>query len=268
MERGSAHPSCRRWRPTPDRQQDLQPWPRDAARGVRGRLDRAGWPRGTVTRPRRRVAATYKDAFAYSELYDCAQALRLAERSYALEPRSCNVAHSITHALFESGDHDAGASFLEGWLSDSPWQRGYDSHLAWHLALDELDRGNTQRSMQLYEQRLRPDVHPGVQLIVLSDAASLLWRWKVLGLQPPIDAARAVSDYAAARVPRAGQAFADVHRAMALTIAGDHQTLDTLAAETQRLSEAGRLAAESVVPAAIRAFGAFARGAFGEAADL
>jgi len=79
-----------------------------------------------------------------------------------------------------------------------------DSHLAWHLALDELDRGNTQRSMQLYEQRVRPAVHPGVQLIVLLDAASLVWRWQILGLQPPTDASRAISDYAAARIPRAG----------------------------------------------------------------
>src|SRR5437764_1491405 len=91
----------------------------------------------------------------------------------------------MAHVFFETGDHSGGAEFLESWLPGFPRQAQIYSHLTWHLALCELAGGRPERVLALYDQTLHPEVSPGAPLIALCDAAALLWRYDLYGLERP-----------------------------------------------------------------------------------
>jgi len=43
--------------------------------------------------------------------------------------------------LYERGDDESGARFVEGWIPDYPREAALHCHLSWHRALFELGRG-------------------------------------------------------------------------------------------------------------------------------
>jgi tetratricopeptide (TPR) repeat protein len=205
-------------------------------------------------------------SFSQNEMYQFDEAWRLADKSYALNPRNSSCSHSMAHVMFETGDHVSGAAFLDGWLDGSLWQAEMAGHLNWHLALGELGRGRQDAAVKLYENVLRPGKYPSPALQgALVDSTSLLWRCEILGIEPPADADREVAEFAAARFPRAGQSFPDVHKAFAYALAGNSQALGTLLSETCDLNDAGKLAAGPVVPAIVEAVWAFAEGRYEDA---
>src|SRR5262249_10347437 len=124
-------------------------------------------------------------AFAHNELGYHEKARRLVQRALEHHPQSGHSAHTMAHVFFETGDHSGGVEFLEGWLPDFPRQAQIYSHLTWHLALFELACGHPERVLELYDQTLNPTVCPGAPLIALCDAAALLWRHDLYGLQRP-----------------------------------------------------------------------------------
>jgi tetratricopeptide (TPR) repeat protein len=199
-------------------------------------------------------------AFAHNELGHFQAARRLAERSLALNPRSGHSAHTMAHVFFEAGDAESGAAFLDGWLPDYPRQSQIYSHLTWHLALFELASDRPERVQALYHETLQPEVCPGVPLITLCDAASLMWRHNLYGLERPPGSGAAVAGLARQAFPRPGVTFADVHCALAYAAAGDQEALERLAAQLQERLTQGKLPAGEVVPALVEAIAAFARG--------
>src|SRR5687767_1093152 len=107
--------------------------------------------------PLSQVSALADCAFDHAEARHLATARALAERAFALDPRSPDAAHAIAHVLFEERDWHRGATFLATWLHDYPSHAPDHSHLSCHLAQFELWRGRPQRALQIYHQRLDPD---------------------------------------------------------------------------------------------------------------
>lgn len=192
---------------------------------------------------------------------------RLHERSLALKPDNANAAHGLAHVFFETGDAEAGVAFLERWLDGYPPEAPLHCHLHWHLALYELAHGRPARALGLFRRFIRPSVSLASPLVTLCDGASLLWR---LGLHDtaagPADW-REVRDHAERAFPRAGQAFVDVHAALAYAASGDAPALARRIAGLEELDAEGRLPAGDVAPACARAAGAFARRDWAAAAD-
>ena len=215
-----------------------------------------------------RVAEAYGDdwwflsayAFAHNELGHHEQARRLVQRALELHPHSGHSAHTMAHVFFETGDHSGGAVFLEGWLPDFPRQAQIYSHLTWHLALCQLASGHPDYVLELYAQTLNPEVCPGAPLIALCDAAALLWRHDLYGLQRPTGSREAVAAFAARTFPRVGITFGDVHCALAYAAAGDLEALTQLAAQLRERLAQGKVPTSEVVPAVVEALTAFARG--------
>lgn len=214
------------------------------------------------------LAAAYGDdwwflsayAFAHNELGRHEEARRLVERALEGYPQSGHAAHTMAHVYFETGDASSGTAFLDGWLPDFPRQAQIYSHLTWHLALFALACGQPDRALELYTQTLAPAVCPGAPLITLCDAASLLWRYDLYGLERPPGSRAAVAAFAARTFPQVGIAFADVHCALAYAAAGETAALARLLTQLHARLAQGKLPAGAVVPAVVEGLMAFAHG--------
>lgn len=160
-------------------------------------------------------------AFAHNELGHFTAARRLVDRSLALNSRSGHSAHTMAHVFFETGDTDSGAAFLDEWLPDYPRPSQMYSHLTWHLMLFELAGDRPEQVRQLYEETLRPAASPGVPLITLCDAAALMWRHDLYGLECPAGSRAEVATLARRAFPRPGITFADVHSVLGYVAAGE-----------------------------------------------
>lgn len=86
--------------------------------------------------------------FAHNELGRHAEARRLVQRALERNAHSGYGAHAMAHIFFETGDHSAGAAFLESWLPTFPRQAQIYSHLTWHLALCALACGHAEHVLE------------------------------------------------------------------------------------------------------------------------
>lgn len=115
-------------------------------------------------------------AFATEESGHYVEARELAERSLALNPNNAAGAHSLAHAMLETGAATDGATWLRGWLREWEDPAAMGCHLTWHLAL-----------FQLFDAQPVADElgdvlgYVGRSVGVLSDGASLLWRLRLAG---------------------------------------------------------------------------------------
>lgn len=210
---------------------------------------------------------TYR-GWSLTEAGEVARGLRYTERALDLRRENGNAAHALSHALFEGGQVDDGMAFIESWLPIYDRKAVLNAHLVWHLALFALDRGDTDRALSLYDERLRPDQSAAPPLNTLTDASSLLWR---LQLDHRAEAQSRWPDVAAygERVfPQAGVHFADVHLAFTAAAVGDREAFARRLTSLEALDSAGRLLPGSVVPALARGFAAYAAGDYAAAADI
>lgn len=206
-------------------------------------------------------------AFAHNELGHFEIAREMAERAMTSNPGSGHGAHTVAHVHFETGDSSGGAAWLGPWLPGFAREAPIHSHLEWHLALFELLEGHTDRVHDLYERELKPGASTGSPIIAVADAASLLWRQDLYGIERPAGSREAMAEFAARTFPRPGVMFADVHCALAYAAAGDWNALDALVAGLRERVAAGRVPGGEVVPVLAEAAGDFAKGNYARCAD-
>jgi len=202
--------------------------------------------------------------FARTEALGWKAGAPLIERALALASRNAHAAHAWAHVLYEQGDDQHGAAFVEGWMPEYPRAAPLHCHLSWHQALFELGRGRPDGALAIYEDRIRPGRSLAAPFSTLVDSASLLWRRELAGAPSPPEAWSPVAQHARASFAAPGLAFADVHCAVALAAAGDAEGLERWVAELRRADADGRVPAGSVVPTVAQAMGAFARGDYAE----
>jgi tetratricopeptide (TPR) repeat protein len=207
--------------------------------------------------------------WAHIETGEVAAGTRLVERSLAGNPRNGHAAHQRVHGFFEAGDAAGGAEFIQAWLPDYDRTGQLHCHLAWHMALFELSRGDAERARDIYLDSIRPSVAQSAPMLSLADSASFLWRWRLYGTAPALDEQWGeVAAHAGRHFPEAGLAFADLHAALAEAAIGDDEILQKRIDGLQRLVREGRLPAGDVAPRLCAGASAFARGANDEAARL
>src|SRR5262249_36098297 len=109
-------------------------------------------------------------AFTYHETGRLAESERLSMRSLAQHPGNANASHNIAHGLDETGDHAGGVTFLDDWLTRYERRAPFHCHLAWHVALFELQRGEWERALAIYERDIAGGDNPRLALM---DGAAL-----------------------------------------------------------------------------------------------
>jgi tetratricopeptide (TPR) repeat protein len=197
-------------------------------------------------------------AFAQVECGCIDQALSNIERSLALNTRNAHAAHIRAHVYYESGEREPGLAYLRDWWSAYPKASQLHCHLAWHIALWELELGRAHRAWQVYHAHVRPGASWGPPINTLTDSASFLFRAELAGEGRQAELWSELSAYAEETFPTPGVTFADVHGALAHALAGNGGAL-------ARLASGARGPAPEIVRGLARAFGALARGAWEEA---
>ena len=192
-------------------------------------------------------------AFALCETGQLDKATGYIDRSLGINPHNANGAHVRSHVLYEQGDTAAGRSYLADWVSTHDRDAVLHGHLSWHVALWSLEQGDVDNMWAIIDADVAPDTCKALPINVLTDTASILFRAEAAGVT--VDPARwhQISAYAGKFFPNPGNAFVDVHAALAHAMAGNTEGLD-------RIASTPKGPAADLVPDIAQAYGQMAAG--------
>jgi tetratricopeptide (TPR) repeat protein len=205
-------------------------------------------------------------AFALEETGDYIEAEKVGRRAVQLEPRDAWGRHAVAHVFEMTGRASEGLN----WLSDkSQWEHcnNFSFHMAWHIALFQLELGRNHEALALYDSAIRAEKTDDFRDI--ANAASLLQRLEIAGLSVG-NRWEELADLAERRIRDRQLVFADLHYMLALLGAGRFGTAETMVRsmlDETPVGHNGRLSAEIGVPVAAGLV-AFAAGRMEEAVQL
>ena len=116
-------------------------------------------------------------AFIRQEQRRFDEAMELSCRSLDEEPGAGHSAHARAHAHYETGDHAAGLSWMDDWVTGDGAATESLTHFSWHAALHELSLGDLDAVRRRYDAQLLPEAGLGCRALV--DSGSLLFRWAI-----------------------------------------------------------------------------------------
>ena len=192
-------------------------------------------------------------AFALCETGNLSKADKLIDRALALNPRNAHGVHVRSHVSYELGETETGRSFLSEWMRDYNPAGVMFTHLNWHEALWALEQGDITQMWAKVDAAVAPSAESGGPAInILTDTASILHRATMQGVDVGQDRWASLSDYALTAFPNTGNAFIDIHAALAHAMAGREAALAAIIEHP-----AGPAA--DLVPDLARGFGAVAQ---------
>lgn len=198
-------------------------------------------------------------AFSLEETGHYEEALETGRKAVALQPDDSWGLHAVSHVFEMRGQTREGVDWLED--SRSAWSRcnNFSFHMAWHLALLHLERGDHERVLRLYDEEVRPRQTDDFR--DMANAVSLLWRLNQVGVHVG-SRWHDLAGIARARRKDATLIFAALHNLAALVAVGDRTGTAELVAEIKATAtgrgDQARVAAEIGVPLAhmLAGFGA------------
>jgi uncharacterized NAD(P)/FAD-binding protein YdhS len=166
-------------------------------------------------------------AFVRQEQGRWDEADALSSRALAAEPGSGHAVHARTHVFYETGEHQAGLEWLNGWIAARGAVSEGRVHFTWHAALHELMLGDDDAVRRRYDRDLAPPAVAGPRAMV--DSASLLWRCEMTRNWDGRDGARTVLGVCPPDLlARPETTFAAMHAAIAMAAARDEDGLRVL----------------------------------------
>lgn len=197
-------------------------------------------------------------AFALQDVDRFAEAHEAAEAALAAYQPAAFASHALAHVFYETGDEAAGIDFLPEWLAAYDRRAGLHLHLAWHLALFYLSRGEYRRVFALYEHDIRPEAAPiDFQLY---DPVSLLWRLEMCSCDVEGRFWSEVGRLAGERAAAPGMVFSDLHNGMALAHLGEQRALADIMDSLRARGAKGHASAGEVALPLLKGMVAFAEG--------
>jgi len=166
--------------------------------------------------------------FAQVEVGQFDRAEKSIAKSLKANPRNAHGAHFQSHLYYETGQAEAGYAFI------TDWQNGYDKsgqmhcHIAWHIALWALARGDIDEMWRVVDRDIDPRGGWGPPINVMVDFAAVLYRAEMAGVHVSPERWLAASEYAAEKFPNPGLGFADVHAALVHAMAGKSDALEKI----------------------------------------
>lgn len=206
-------------------------------------------------------------AFGLEETGNYARAEDVGQRALAQNPRDPWAVHAVSHVLEMQGRVQEGIDWLTRRAPDWAPHNGLSFHNYWHLALFQLELGDTDRALTIYDQHIRP--RPTKIAYENVDASALLWRLYLRGIATGDRFAELASDWDASG-EQGHYAFNDVHAVLAFTGAGQTEHAARTVAGLERRAEGsgtnGMMARDVGLPLA-RAIHAFGTGRYDECVD-
>jgi tetratricopeptide (TPR) repeat protein len=121
-------------------------------------------------------------AFGLEEAGDYNRALEAAYKSLELVPDNAAAIHVIAHVYEMRGPPDIGIAWLRKTQPIWAANAGFRIHLAWHLALFQVDAAATSAALATYDELIAPQLDGSNNGLV--DASALLWRLQLCGTAP------------------------------------------------------------------------------------
>jgi tetratricopeptide (TPR) repeat protein len=190
-------------------------------------------------------------AFSLEEHGRYDEALAAGQRAVRLQPDDSWGLHAVSHVFEMRGDTAEGIDWLEN--SRKAWSRcnNFSFHMAWHLALLHLERGDHDRILQIYDDEVRPQQTDDFR--DMANAVSLLWRMEQSGIHVGNRWMEA-ADVAYRRRADTTLIFAALHNLAAMVAVGDRRGVEELVAQIDAKAmgtdDQARVAAEIGVPMA------------------
>ncbi len=176
-------------------------------------------------------------AFGLEESGNYAAAEEAGRTAIELEPRDTWAHHAVAHVMEMQGRIDDGIQWMT--TRETHWATNsfFAVHNWWHLALFNLDRGEPQKALALYDEQIRGT--KSALALDMIDASAMLWRLHLRG----VDVGNRWTELADSWAPMVSEgfyAFNDFHAAMAFIGAGRWDLMETgLKTLRQRLAERG-----------------------------
>jgi hypothetical protein len=206
-------------------------------------------------------------AFGLEESANYGQAEEAGHRALALNRRDPWAVHAVAHVFEMQGRVSEGIGWLSGRQADWAENNGFAYHNWWHLALYQLEVGQTGMALELYDTRVRPQ--PSAVIMEMIDASALLWRLHLRDVDVGARWAELAGSWETA-AEQGHYAFNDAHAMMAFAATGRAASAARLLASLERSASGGganaAMAREVGLPLA-RALWAFAQADYGESAD-
>lgn len=163
-------------------------------------------------------------AFGLEECGDYEKAEESGRKALELAPEDCWAQHAVAHVMEMQGRQEEGIEFMESRKEDwAQEDNGFQFHNWWHTALYNLDSGNTERALEIYDQGVRPEPEK-IQLMML-DAAALLWRMHLRKLDVG-NRWQELADVYANDNEEGFYAFNDMHAMMAFAATGNDRAAE------------------------------------------
>jgi tetratricopeptide (TPR) repeat protein len=207
-------------------------------------------------------------AFALEENGDYAAAERCGRAALERAPDDAWGLHAVAHVFDMTAQAEAGIAWLSERTDQWAHCNNFGYHVWWHLALFHLDRGEFDRVLELYDQKVRAEHTDDYRDI--ANGASMLVRLEIEGVDVR-ERWDELAALAAGRVEDGAVVFADLHYLMALHGAERDAEAEALAARIARDAQRSdhdmhEAAAVAGVPAA-RGLAAFRAGNYDAAFD-
>lgn len=190
-------------------------------------------------------------AFSLEEKGRYDEALSAGYRAVDLQPDDSWGLHAVSHVFEMRGQTQDGIDWLES--SRTEWTRcnNFSFHMAWHLALLHLERGDHDRVLQIYDDEVRPQQTDDFR--DMANAVSLLWRLNQVGVHVG-SRWKDLAEIARTRSRDTTLIFAALHNLTALIAVGDRDgasdLVDAIENKASGTGDQSRVAAEIGVPMA------------------
>jgi tetratricopeptide (TPR) repeat protein len=204
-------------------------------------------------------------AFGLEENADYRQAESRARAALDHNPGDVWSVHALAHVFEMEGSQRVGVEFLTA--SADHWSSSFFAiHNWWHRTLYHLELGEVDEALRLYDAPIRAG--RSTQWLDVVDAAALLWRLSLFGVDVADRAAQLAADIDDL-VGDPVYIFNDWHALMAFGLAGDRARAERVILANRHLTApTNRAAAQRAGLDLLEAFAAFAAGRPGRAIDL
>lgn len=208
-------------------------------------------------------------AFGLEENHLYAQAEECGRQALGGSAKVPWAIHAVAHVMEMQGRYPEGVEWMAQWEPDWAEGNGFGGHLGWHAALFALEALDAAAALRHFDTHLAAD--PAQITLQRIDAAALLWRMHLLGMDTgtrwrELVDGWDVSDAAAGRYP-----FNDLHALLALIGCGDlaraQVWVKQVATQAERGTGSNRRVALDVGAPLMRGMLAFGLGRFDDAID-
>jgi tetratricopeptide (TPR) repeat protein len=209
-------------------------------------------------------------AFGLEECSDFRAAETAGRRAVERNPADTWAVHAVAHVLEMEGRQIEGIDWLRGLEAHWITAPALAVHQWWHLALFLIEQDRFEEVLAIYDRHVRGT--PSGALLDLVDAAALLWRLQLAGMDVG-ERWQGLRDHWYSHLEDHVLVFNDAHIAM---VAGGLRDTPALERQAQSLARYAAAAGEgtnrgiarAVGQAVVAAIAAFASGDYGRAADL